>query len=282
MTPLGESDVAANLVLTLIGVGVRVRTNDADLAARLAICYGASLGNAEEAKDGLDAELERSGERWRVRVEGRAETEASDPVAALRTFNHELMHGVMLGARELYFVHAAVVEIAGRGVVLPGLSQAGKSTLALALLERGARYLSDELLAYDPVHERALGFPRALKIRDECVGYFPDLAADFVGHGEGRFLPFRAHPTALSASTRIAAIVLPRWSGIGCTTELTPLSAGEALLALASSSLNFGAHRTRSLDCLTSLVRTARAWRLLWSDPHDSAARIEEALRAVP
>jgi hypothetical protein len=281
-SPAGESQAACELGLSLLGIAVRLRTNDPELARRLAVCYGASLASAAEGGSVLDAVLERVDEGWRVLVAGRDEALERDATAALRRFNHELMHGVMLGRPDLYFVHAAVVELGGRGLVLPGLSQAGKSTLALALLARGARYLSDELLAYEPRRKLAHAFPRAPKIRDVCAAYFPAFARYFVGSGEGRFLPFAAHPSPPAASTRVAAFVLPRWAGAGAPTELAPTSRGEALLALTRSSLNFGTHRARSVDCLTSLVESTRAWRLAWSEPLSAAARIEEALASAP
>ena len=44
-----------------------------------------------------------------------------------------------------------------------------------AFVAAGAGFLSDELLAFDPDAGRARAFPRAIKIRDECVDYFPEL-----------------------------------------------------------------------------------------------------------
>ena len=79
---------------------------------------------------------------------------------------------------------------------------------------------------------------------------------------------------------RVAAVVVPRWTGSGHE-SLEPISAGRALLDLAGSSLNFGTHRVRSLDCLAALVDDARAWRLSWSDPHEAARRILAALDAA-
>ncbi len=277
------SGASTDLRLELLGVPVVVCTADAELRARLAGCYAPSLLRELPAAGVLWTSIENAGDGWRIHVPGRDEARATERTSALRVFNHELMHGVMLSAPELYYVHAAVVEVQGVGVVFPGLSRAGKSTLALACLARGARYVSDELLAYEPASARARAFPRALKIRDVCVGFFPGFAAHFAGSGEGRFLSFAALPDDVVAQTvRIGGVAIPTWSGPGGPTELQPISPGEALLALASSSLNFGTHRARSVDCLTSLVRDARVWRLLWSDPGLAAQELEEALGKRP
>ena len=46
-------------------------------------------------------------------------------------------------------IHAGVVEVDGRAILLPGTSGSGKTTLVAALLARGARYLSDEYALLD-------------------------------------------------------------------------------------------------------------------------------------
>jgi hypothetical protein len=56
-------------------------------------------------------------------------------------------------------LHAAAVWRAGTVFVLAGPSGCGKSSLALALLEQGAGYLSDELVVFDGA--RVWGLPRA-------------------------------------------------------------------------------------------------------------------------
>jgi hypothetical protein len=49
----------------------------------------------------------------------------------------------------LVFVHAGVVGWRSRGIVMPGRSLSGKSTLVLALVEAGADYYSDECTIFD-------------------------------------------------------------------------------------------------------------------------------------
>jgi len=270
------------LALELLGVPVRLECDDPELERRLELCYarlatphGNGRANGSVA---LDAALRRAGASWKIQVSGRDACSASDPLAALRTLNHELLQGLMLRARSFFFVHAAVLEWQGRGIVLPGLSRAGKSTLALALLLEGARFLSDELLAFDPARRSARALPRALKIRDECVGYFPELARSFQGTGEGRFLPFAAlRPDVLADEVPIAAVIVPRWSEVQ-ELRLEPISRGAALLALAESSLNFGTHRQESLDRLADLVREARTLALAWHEPRAAARAVVREL----
>jgi hypothetical protein len=48
------------------------------------------------------------------------------------------------------FVHAGVVEVGGCGIVIPGRSYTGKSTLVAELVRLGATYVSDEYAVLDP------------------------------------------------------------------------------------------------------------------------------------
>lgn len=67
-------------------------------------------------------------------------------------------------AQGLTFLHAAVLEHKGRAILLPGPSQRGKSTLALALRGLGCRVYSDEYAPLD-LEGRIVPFPRPLQIR---------------------------------------------------------------------------------------------------------------------
>lgn len=62
------------------------------------------------------------------------------------------------------FVHAGVVAWRGHGVLLPGYSFAGKSTLVAELVRAGATYYSDEYAVLDR-EARVHPFPRPLQLR---------------------------------------------------------------------------------------------------------------------
>jgi hypothetical protein len=259
----------AALELELLGVPVRLEADEPELAARLALCY-APARRARVGAAPLGARLERAPPGYRVAVDTRAERSEPDATAAVRALNHELLQALMQRCRAHYFVHAAVVAWHGRALVLPGLSRAGKSTLALALVLEGAGYLSDELLCYTRAG-RAEPLPRALKLRDECVAYFPELAGRFAGAGEGRFVPFEAlRADVLAAPAPPGAIVVPRWSP-EAHDRPQAITRGEALLALAAASLNFGAHREASLDWLVELLDGAATYALAWREPRAAA-----------
>lgn len=97
-------------------------------------------------------------------------------------------------------VHAGVVGYRDKAVLLPARSGAGKTTLVASLLERGARYLSDEIALLDD-QGRVHPYPRPLMMRDRtqqqspvppsalggCIGTTP------LPVGVILFLEYRAH-----------------------------------------------------------------------------------------
>lgn len=65
----------------------------------------------------------------------------------------------------LVAIHAAVLVVDGRLLILPGRSHTGKSTLAVALRDAGAVLLSDEYALVAPSGGTVAGWSRAARIR---------------------------------------------------------------------------------------------------------------------
>ena len=77
------------------------------------------------------------------------------------------------------FVHAGVIAWKDRGIVLPGRSGAGKTTLVGALIERGATYYSDEYAVLDDTglvhpYTRGMSFRRGShrRVRRDAEQHF--------------------------------------------------------------------------------------------------------------
>lgn len=62
------------------------------------------------------------------------------------------------------FVHAGVVAVDGRAIIIPGRSYAGKSTLVTSLVKAGATYYSDEYAVLDD-QGRVIPYPRRVSLR---------------------------------------------------------------------------------------------------------------------
>lgn len=109
------------------------------------------------------------GPRYRVTRDGtpcfEADT-AQDVAARLRSL---VDLDLAVHARDGLAVHAGAVAWRGHGILIPGRSRTGKSSLVAALVRLGATYYSDELAVLDD-EGRLHPYARPLCLRDESTG----------------------------------------------------------------------------------------------------------------
>jgi energy-coupling factor transporter ATP-binding protein EcfA2 len=88
----------------------------------------------------------RGGARPMLVCVGHYETPVADPTDLVPVLELDLYHGVAERAAPGWLLHAAALEKAGRALVLVGPSGAGKTTLTLALVARGWRIATEEMV----------------------------------------------------------------------------------------------------------------------------------------
>jgi hypothetical protein len=161
-----------SLTLSVLAYGVRiaVRVNDPVIAEGV-VCHlppGSERVEFPDTGRVYSLVVEEDGPSHRHRsslwVNGALLARCSTLQAVLRALESDIQLYVAEMAPERVFVHAGAVGYRGRGILLPGRSFAGKSTLVAALVRAGAEYYSDEYAVLDAagnVHPYA----RALSIR---------------------------------------------------------------------------------------------------------------------
>jgi hypothetical protein len=184
-----------------------------------------------------------------------------------------------LGASAGQLVHAGAVGDPLRGgVLLAGPGGSGKTTVALAALEHGMRYVGDDYVLLDrgvawnlygtaKLDAAADGYPKA-------VQHGAVLAPD-----EKRVLDIAAHAGSLLIDALpVRAVVVPRIAGD--RTRLRAITRVEALLALApSTTFQMPFDGGAVVATLAGLVRSVRCYRLDVGDRSDDlAAAIDAAL----
>jgi hypothetical protein len=92
----------------------------------------------------------RGGSHPALECTGRYETRVEEPDDLVPLFELDLYHSLVELAPKGWVLHAAAVERDGRAIVLAGPSGAGKTTLMLALIARGMRMSTDEIVHIDP------------------------------------------------------------------------------------------------------------------------------------
>lgn len=161
-----------DLMLLSYGVCLRlVDELDNDLFARLraALPPEVAVDAPEATVPALTLRIGRADDGGIV-VDGGPQSRRPDDDgdALLNCILQEIDQALSRRSRQCLFVHAAVVGWRGRAIVMPGRSLAGKSTLAAALVRRGAVYYSDEYAIFDDTG-RVHPYRRALVLRDEAA-----------------------------------------------------------------------------------------------------------------
>lgn len=154
---------------------------------------------------------------------------------------------LQLAKAGMAFVHAGMVEIAGKGVVLAGASKSGKTTTVVALSKtRGAKLVANDDLSIDIATCRGYGWPRSIGIRSDTLATLGllDVVSDIARHlppyMEGRrelngrvfFYPrclADALGCELAESSPVAMIVFPTFVGTATSPKLRRLSVSEAM-----------------------------------------------------
>jgi hypothetical protein len=159
---------------------------------------------------------------------------------ALGVLDAELRMYIALHAPNHVFVHAGVVGVQDRAIVLPGRSFAGKTTLVAALVKAGAEYWSDEYAVLDAdglVHP----YPKPLSVRINDTRETDEQPIERIGGraGEGPL------PVAVIAFTSYRP---------GATWALSARTAGEGAVKLLEHSI---AARSRSEQVLAAVRRAA-------------------------
>ncbi len=86
---------------------------------------------------------------YQVLVNGTTIRRGMGAQLALTFMERHVPEAVALLAPDFVLLHAGVVGWQGRAILLPGSSWSGKTTLAMALVEAGATYYSDEYAILD-------------------------------------------------------------------------------------------------------------------------------------
>jgi HprK-related kinase A len=159
-------------------------------------------------------------------------------------------------------IHGAVVERAGRALVMPAPPGSGKSTLCAALVARGWRLLSDELTLIDVETRRFVPLPRPVSLKNESIRviaeFWPEARMSPVVHDTLKGSV--AHVRPPSASVQLADqtavpgwIVLPAFRA-GEPMALTPLAKSTGFMRLVENAFNYSVLGRRGFDILADVV----------------------------
>lgn len=229
--------------LHAFGVVVEVRTVDPQVLEMLSCRLPPVPDVAETTPPGLAYRIAGSATGQLAVLRGRRTLgTASDLATAADRLVADLQSALGRLASGWTFVHAGVVAVEGRAIVLPARSQAGKTTLVAALLRAGASYGSDEFAVLDP-EGRVHPYARPLARR----------AAD-------RFVtPAQLGAPVMPGGLAAGALVFVEFRG-GAIPFLRRLSPGAAVLRLIEHCPGVRARPVETLRTLQALACSTPAF----------------------
>jgi hypothetical protein len=145
-------------------------------------------------------------------------------------------------ARGRVFMHAGVVAWHDQAILIPGVSQCGKSTLVAALVQSGARYYSDEFAALD---ERGFVHPFPCKPRLREPGVLPR-----------PFSPEACCDNAGNEPLPVGLIILSQYRA-GTRWRPRRLSTGQAVLAMLANTIPAQRETRKVLSTLPAVAARA-------------------------
>ncbi len=205
--------------------------------------------------------------RGRVQISYIAAVQNNVWLLACPLFTIPLME--LLKRRQYYSLHAAGVSMNGVGLLIPGTSGAGKTTLSLTLLRAGWDILSDDMLflADVPGGVEVLAFPDVIDVTDNTMRFFPELANRVqppkgLGWVKHQLRFESVYRSCIDWSCAPAVLVFPTVAQ-AATSRLISMEKDDALLELAPNVLlTEAASSQQHLDRLATLVKTCSCYRL--------------------
>ncbi len=185
-------------------------------------------------------------------------------------------------AHRFLIIHAAVVDRAGRAVLLSAPPGSGKSTLCAALVSRGWRLLSDELALIRPEDGCLRATARPISLKNESIEVVTRFAPGSVigpktkDTQKGTVAHLRAPSDSVS---RIKEPSKPRWIVFPkylaeSSTQITPVPKARAFMELAINAFNDRIMGAQGFETLAGAIESCGCYELTYSD-------LDQAIAAV-
>jgi hypothetical protein len=260
--------------LDLLGSPVRVRSTVPSVTSLLAELSASLVSRASEGDARRELtfheETVLGTTRFAVTVDRVRSIDTPTSSIAFAQLLFDLNQAAIDAAEQPALVHAAAATSPTGAILLPGGMGAGKSTLVAGLVPRGLGYLTDEVAAIGP-DGLVCAYPKHLSLGERTSPVLAELDACVPNDPDGllggrRLVPpscLRGGGVGVAMTPRL--VVLPEFTP-GASTHLEPLSAPEALFALAAHTFRLDRDPARSLSTLEAVVAACACFRLVSGD----------------
>ncbi len=278
---MSASTTLDTLSLTVLGCSVRVECEDAEARALLEVNYCRLQGNQGWLDLAYAVGRQPRSPAFFIQREGQDALLASDAGDFLYQFEKDMTIELEKLRRDLYFVHGAVLEFAGKACMLVGPSGSGKSTTTWALLHHGFRYLSDELAPVDLETLEVVPYPHALCLKAEPPASYP-LPTATLRTSRTLYVPIANLPSGVGSDpTPLATLFFVRYRPEIAVPTIRPMSKAEAAMRLFTNALNPLAHPEDGLDGAIAITTRCACFELFVADLHATCALMNATLKEL-
>lgn len=187
---------------------------------------------------------------------------------------------ILMNIRSHYFIHGGMVSLAEKGIAFPAPPLSGKTTLTLALVKRGCKFLADEYVAVDSSTFKISPFPRNLGIRKGTFALFDDLkifyeqnSVNLTDDHEQHNVDIQAlYPNLVGSACGVNYLIFPQHDA-SRKPKLTQISKTRAIANLVNEKtfLSLGwRNKEEALDVLVRLVGSAQCFHLIANEINET------------
>jgi HprK-related kinase A len=183
-------------------------------------------------------------------------------------------------AHRYLIIHAAVLELHGRALILPAPPGSGKSTLCAALVTRGWRLLSDEMTLVRLDDGMLVPLPRPVSLKNASIDVIRAFAPDAVlspaveNTNKGTIAHLKPPGASIARAAepvRPALIVFPRFDA-GAATSLAPLPKARAFMQVAENAFNYQVLGAAGFAALGALIDATDQYEFRYSQLDEAIA----------
>jgi len=205
---------------------------------------------------------------------------ASDDGDFLFQVEKEITIEIQKRRPDLYFLHAAVLDYKGLGLLLVANSGGGKSTTTWALLHHGFRYLSDELAPVNLKTLEVLPYSHALNLKRHPPSPY-GLPDQVIQTSRTVHVPASALLGGTEHDpTRLAAIFFVSYQPDLKSPLATPISRTEAAARLFANALNPLAHPGEGLDGVLEIAARCSSFELVTNELAQTCAVVKQTMES--
>ena len=186
-------------------------------------------------------------------------------------------------AHQYLILHAAVVELNGKAVIMPAPSGSGKSTLCTAMVARGWRLLSDELALISIKDSRLQPFTKPMSLKNESIQVIKDfwpeavfghLCTDTVKGCVTHVKPPADSVRSTSQMASAAVVLFPQYMQ-GSAMQLIKKEKAYAYMSLVENAFNYHLLGAHAFHALSRVVKQSDSYDFVYSDLDEAILQLE-------